>query len=98
MVDVKIEEAFLNTIMDTALGRRLFISSEGRIGTVTNDVREGGIICYMIRSGCPIVLRKQEGGDGFVFVGKAWVDGMTCRDALEGLGVRRYKPQMFRIW
>lgn len=98
LAQVKGEEGVLNAIMETALGRRLFISSEGRIGTATNDVREGDIICFMIGCGYTVVLREREGGEGFVFVGEAWLDGMKCRDAVEGFRAGRYEPQIFRIW
>lgn len=96
--NVKFEETFLNAIMETALGRCLFISGEGKLGTVTNNVREGDIICYIIGSGSPMVLREREGGDGFVLVGQAWVDGLDPGDTLDELKARRYEPEEFCIW
>jgi hypothetical protein len=81
-----------------ALGRQLFISREGKIGTATNDVRGGDVICVLFGCSLPIVLRERENDGGYILVGEAFVDGMTDKGAIAGLEKKKYKVDEFQIW
>ena len=55
--------------------RQLFVSKAGHIGWVPEDTQPGDIVCVFLGAGIPHVLRKRASGEGYTFIGDAFVYG-----------------------
>jgi hypothetical protein len=70
-------------ICDTLKGRSYFTTTEGYIGLAPRETRSGDIICVLLGSNAPIVLRSQGEGK-YSVVGECYCHGIMDGSALLG--------------
>lgn len=59
-------------------GRRPFLSSDGSLAIGPEEAESGDTVGVILGAEVPYVLRRRTKGDGFIFIGEAYIDG--CMD------------------
>jgi hypothetical protein len=83
--DEFIQDSFIGRFFDTIvrLSLRLMVTSTGSIGMVSERAMKGDSICVLYGCNVPVLLRRCEASDGFVFVGECYLDGCMDGSALD---------------
>jgi hypothetical protein len=79
-------ESYLEMLFDMDVmfeERRLFTTGDGRIGSVPMSAERGDVIAVLAGCDMPVVLRPR--GDGYVFVGACFVDGLMKGEGVSGV-------------
>ncbi|KAH6678549.1 heterokaryon incompatibility protein-domain-containing protein [Halenospora varia] len=92
------DATFVTTVTTIAQGRKFFISGKGYISTAAGGVHAGDILVVLFGCSWFSVLRPKENGDGYIFVGEAYVDGWMQGEAMELLEKGVVKSEEFLIW
>lgn len=92
------DATFVTTVTTIAQGRKFFISEKGHIGTAAGGVQAGDILVVLFGCSWFSVLRPKESGEGYTFVGEAYVDGWMQGEAMELLENKQVKSEEFLIW
>jgi hypothetical protein len=88
-----IEGAVLR-VSNVAMGRRLMTTEKGYIGMGVNKARQG-VIAF--GSSVPLILRPDEHGDWYTYVGEAYIHGIMKGEAIDLLDEGKYKVREFSI-
>lgn len=79
------------------MGRRLITTDKGYIGVAPNRARQGDLIVIAFGSSVPFVLRPQEHGGKYTFVGEAYVHGIMEGQGMEWLETGQCRAREFTI-
>ncbi|KAK8023811.1 hypothetical protein PG993_011877 [Apiospora rasikravindrae] len=76
-LDEYIQDSFIGRFFDTVvrMALRLMASREGRIGMASERAVKGDLVCILFGCSVPVILRKSELGDSFIFIGECFLDG-----------------------
>lgn len=77
--------AFIATFQQATRNRRFFITEEGRMGLGPRLIEPGDIVCVLLGSQVPFVLRRKVDGDGYVLVGECYCHGIMHGETVRGL-------------
>ena len=64
----------MNLRLDLSNNRHFFITQKGRFGLGPHDCGKGDLVCVLLGSRVPFILRRRY--HGFKFLGQAYVDGI----------------------
>jgi hypothetical protein len=92
----------LQLVFDRMKGRKLFITDKGYPGLGPRRLEKGDIICTVLGSSIPVVLRKIPTGAGYNLIGQAYLYGVAEDIAMAALnpvrGDRLKGPETFDIY
>ena len=69
---------YLGSLHSIARGRRPFLTAAGDLAIGPGETRDGDFVAIVLGSDVPYVLRRRSGGEGFLFVGEAFL--YDCMD------------------
>ena len=85
--------SFVASFQQATRNRRFFITEEGQLGLGPRLIEPGDLVCVLLGSEVPFVLRKA--GDCYVLVGECYYHGFMEGRAVEGLEEGRVVLQDF---
>lgn len=81
-----------NNIVRTCHSRQFLITEQGSLGLGPMTVEVGDLVCILLGSNLPFILRKQGNGE-YHLVGESYARGLMDGEAMQGKGDNRF--QMF---
>lgn len=101
------DEDFVKTIWNPSLPyrtrilipcafRRLLITKEGSMGLCPLSAKDGDEIWFLEGAPVPSVLRKRPGGDGYGFLGEAYVQGVMHGELLRQEGYSQFQSVILK--
>lgn len=75
---------FAKWVEDVSLGRKMFRTKEGYIGTAPVTIQDGDLICVLKGGQTPYALREEK--EGYRFIGACYVHGVMDGEAM-GMGL-----------
>ena len=86
---------YYNSLVKHSLNRRIFITSNGSLGSGPSEMRENDLVCILLGSKTPVILRRSNRAQGcFEWVGLAYVHGIMHGESLPEIADRL---QSFRL-
>lgn len=78
--DEYVMDSFFGRFFDTVvrMSMRLMFTRYGRIGATVEKASKGDLICVLFGCSVPVLLRKNEHEDSYIFIGECFLDG--CMD------------------
>ena len=80
---------YASSAIKACCGRRFITTIKGRVGLAPADCKEGDVICVLLGSGVPFVLRPNVAGAGetstFSLVGESYLHGIMNSEVLDML-------------
>lgn len=77
--------AFIATFQQATRNRRFFITEDGHMGLGPRLIEPGDLVCVLLGSQVPFVLRRKVDHDGYVLVGECYCHGVMNGEAVRGL-------------
>jgi hypothetical protein len=62
--------------------RNIMVTKKGYIGTVQEDVVDGDLLCVLFGCSVPVILRRLDGDDRYVFLGESYVHSLMDAEAV----------------
>lgn len=66
-------------------GRRLMTTMKGYIGLSNSNAQQGDVICILFGCHVPVILRPEEGGSTYSWIGESYVHGIMDGQAMDWL-------------
>ena len=82
--------AWLKLCTESVSGRRMIMTTEGRIGLVPAETQQGDVVC-LLGLDVPFVLRK-IGADTYIVIGEAYIHGAMDGEIVTTLEIARALP------
>lgn len=76
---------FIASFRQATMNRRFFITEEGLMGLGPRLIEPGDLVCVLLGSRVPFVLRRKVDGDRYVLVGECYCHGVMDGEAVRGL-------------
>lgn len=76
---------FIASFRQATMNRRFFVTEEGRMGLGPRLIVPGDLVCVLLGSQVPFVLRRKVDGDGYVLVGECYCHGVMDGETVRGL-------------
>ena len=85
-------------IFNAAGNRRLFLTSQGRLGLGSSQLDHSALVVILHRCSMPVVLRRsRHGDDTYEFVGVCYVYGIMAGEAVEKHRAARGEDVVFTL-
>ncbi|EAT88554.1 hypothetical protein SNOG_03349 [Parastagonospora nodorum SN15] len=82
--------------LDAMKGRRVFITSQGRIGAGPDHMEPNDVIAVLFGGHFPLVLRRKDNGQ-WRFIGLCYIPGLMKGEALQGDGAKEENHEWFDL-
>ena len=94
--DEFIQDSFIGRFWDTImrLSLRLMATCAGNVGMVSERAMRGDSVCVLYGCSVPVLLRRCDDSDSFVFVGECYLDGYMDGSIL---GKKEFEERRFCI-
>ncbi len=79
------------------LKRRMFVTTNGRVGFASEDVRQGDLVCMLYSGYCIYLLRKRPERGTYTFVYDGYTHGLMQGESFDLMDRGQATEQLFDI-
>lgn len=79
---IGVAREYYESLVKHSLNRRFFITSKGNLGSGPIEMCASDLVCILIGFKTPVIMRRRPSGDGYQWIGPAYVHGIMHGEAL----------------